>query len=455
MSKAKREYIQIVIVMCLAGGLVPFMGTSLNLALPHINSDLGLTAVTSSWLLTTYLLATAIFQIPCARLADMVGRKKIFVLGAFLFFISALLSGFATSGTELLIYRFVMGLGSAMIFATSVAILVSHTPDKNRGKALGINTAAVYGSLALAPIIGGFLTDYFGWTSIFFAAAGVGLITTLGGFFCVKDNWKAEKGSSFDYIGAALYAVALSSLIYGFSTLPQLSGFVFIGVGTALLITFGWYEKRQTDPVFNIKLFLKNKVFRMSLLSALINYASTFAVSFMLSIYLQYIRGFSATDAGLILIAQPLVMTFVTIKAGSLSDRRSPTMLATLGMGFVAVGLFFLSFLTLTTSFYLIIGTLLIFGLGFGLFSSPNSSIIMGSVDAADYGGASAAMGTMRLTGQSFSMGLAMMAFALTIGDTDFATVDPNKLMMAIRLTYGVSAILCAIGVYTSSIRER
>ncbi|NMA75084.1 MAG: MFS transporter [Bacteroidales bacterium] len=454
MEQNKKNYRRLVVVICLAAGLVPFMGSSLNLALPYINKELGLTAVTSSWLQTTYLLSTAIFQIPAARVADILGRRKIFLTGILLFCLSSLFSIFSTSGEILIFHRFMMGVGSAMTFSTSVAILVANTPETKRGKALGINTAAVYFSLASAPILGGALTQYLGWKSIFIASAIISFITLTGGIFYIKDEWKIKEKTSFDYWGSFLYAIGLFALIYGFSTLPSTSGCILTLFGALLLFFFGYYEKKQTDPVFNITLFLNNRVFRMSLLSALINYSSTYAISFMLSIYLQYVRGLSPQNAGLILVAQPIIMTFVTIKAGSLSDK-SPTLLATLGMFIVSLGLLSLSFLSETISLTYIISALVFLGFGFGLFSSPNTNIIMGSVTQKDYSGASASMGTMRLTGQAFSMGLAMMAFSFTIGNNAFESVDKSDLILATRITFIVSAILCLIGVYTSSVRKK
>ncbi|MFA6834495.1 MAG: MFS transporter, partial [Bacteroidaceae bacterium] len=235
MEENSKDYRKLVIVICLASGLVPFMGSALNLAIPYINKELELTAVTVGWLQTIYLLSTAIFQIPSARISDIVGRKKIFILGLLFFFLSSLFSGFSNSGTLLLIHRFIMGVGSAMMFSTSNAILVSKTPPQMRGKALGINTAAVYFSLASAPIIGGGLTQYLGWKSIFFASALISFIAMIGAVFYIKDNWKTDKQYSFDYWGATLYAIGLSALIYGFSTLPQTQGFI-LTLGGAFLL---------------------------------------------------------------------------------------------------------------------------------------------------------------------------------------------------------------------------
>lgn len=442
-------------IICLSSSLVPFMGSALNLALPYINKEFSLDAVMSGWVPTSYMLSTAIFQIPCARIADMVGRRKIFLWGVVVLTIFSVLSGLATSGTSLIIYRFLSGIGSAMMFGTSTAILTSSVPAERRGYALGTIAATVYFSLAAGPFLGGLLTQYFNWHSIFYVSALVSLIVAIGGFYIIKDDWKEEKKSKFDTVGAILFAIALSSLIYGFSELPRIEGFVLVGVGIVVILIFAFYEKKQEFPVFNIRVFLQNRVFRLSSISALINYSATFAISFMLSLYLQYVRGLSPRDAGLILIIQSIVQAAVSLKSGSLSDKMSATFLATTGMAILAVGLVGLCFIGETTSFYFLGGILVLLGLGFGIFSSPNTNIIMSSVDKKYYGLASATMGTMRLTGQAFSMGIAIMAISIMIGNVELSPAVHAELISSMRITFIICLVLCLFGVYASSAREK
>jgi len=431
------------------------MSSALNLALPEINRDLSIKATVSVWIPASYMLSTAIFQIPCARIADMFGRRKLFILGVFLFLIFSVLSGLAYSGTTLIIYRFLSGLGSAMMFGTSMAILTSAISKEKRGWALGINAAVVYFSLAAGPFLGGLLTESLGWHSIFFVAAAISLIVLIGSLFLIKEDWKIEQKQKFDTIGSLLYALGLSALIYGFSILPKDLGFALIAAGIIILSSFIFYEKKQEQPVLDIKIFITNRVFRLSSLSALINYSSTFAISFMLSLYLQYVRGLSPVEAGLILITQSIIQSFVSLFAGKLSDKISPSLLATLGMALIAVGLIALCFITETTALYLIALLLLLLGIGFGMFSSPNTNIIMSSVDVKHYGMASATTGTMRQTGQAFSMGVAMMAISLYIGNIEITPAAHDGLMKALKLTFIICAIFCLVGVYTSSTRVK
>lgn len=445
----------ILFVICLAASLVPFMGSALNLALPYINEDLSLNAVTSGWIPTSYLLSTAILQIPCARIADMFGRRTIFLWGVLVLTLFSVMSGFATTGVSLIVYRFLAGFGSAMMFGTSTAILTSSVPGEKRGQALGVMTATVYFSLAAGPFIGGILTQYLGWRSIFFVSALMSLIVAVSGYFIIKENWREPVKTRFDAVGALLFAIGLSALIYSFSEFPHVLAFVLVGVGILILLAFSWYEKRQEYPVFNIRLFLANRVFRLSSLSALINYSATMAVSFMLSLYLQYVRGLSPRDAGLLLIVQSIVQALVSLRSGRLSDKMSATFLATFGMAVIAVGLVGLCFISETISLYIIAAMLVLLGFGFGVFSSPNTNIVMSSVDKKNYGLASATLGTMRLTGQAFSMGIAIMAISWTVGNVQISPEVHTELISAMRITFIVFFVLCLFGIYASSIREK
>lgn len=441
----------VIFVICLANSLVPFMSSAINLALPFINSDLLLNANMASWIPTSYVLATAILQIPCARLADMFGRKRVFILGVFVFSVFSILAGFSTSGTMLIMWRIMTGVGSAMMFGTSMAILISSVPPEKRGWAIGIVTSVVYISLAAGPLLGGWLTAALGWQSIFYGAALVGIIVVIGSLLYIRGEWKDEKKTSFDFSGAMLYASGLFCLIYGFSQLPHWVGIGLMFLGVFVIFLFGKNQLNKESPLFDVNLFLKNRVFRLSNISALINYSATFAISFMLSLYLQYVRGLSPIEAGLILIVQSVV----SLLSGSMSDKISASKLATSGMGMIAVGLVMLCFVSGTTSYIYLIAVLALLGLGFGTFSSPNTNIIMSSVDQAQYSMASATTGTMRLTGQAFSMGIAMMAISLTMGDATLSSSMAWEIIRSLQVTFIICAVLCFFGVYTSSVRNK
>lgn len=443
------------VVLCLSAFLVPFMGSALNLALPQISEDFSMKAIELGWMATAYLISTAIFQVPFARLADLLGRKKMFISGVVLFSICTFLCGLSTSGIQLISLRFLSGLGSAMMFGTNIAILTSIFPKNERGKVLGINTSVVYFALASGPFFGGMLTHQWGWKSLFYVCAAIGLVIVISSFYFLKGEWTESKGEKFDYIGAFIYGTGLFGIIWGFSALPRLDGFLWVGVGIAAFIFFVYFERRSSYPVFNVRIFSGNKIFSLSSLSALINYAAVSAVAFMMSLYLQYIRGFDAQHAGLILIVQACIQSVVSLFAGRLSDRISASWLATVGMGITVLGLGGLFFLTVTTPLYILVILLALLGFGFGLFSSPNTNVIMSSVDKKYYGQASATTGTMRLTGQSISMGIAMMAISLQVGNQLITPEIYPLFMKSLHITFGICVMLCLFGVYASSFRIR
>ena len=456
MSHTRKQKYYILTIICLATFQTPFLGSALNLALPQIARDFSLNAVMLSWTVSIYLLASAVFAIPFAKLGDIWGRKKVFLLGTTGLVISSLLCTISTSDILFLTFRFLQGISSAMIFGTSMAILISVFSPKERGKVLGINTSVVYFSAASGPFLGGILTNYFGWQSIFYINAGVGILILIGLFVLMrKEEWIESNAGKFDGIGALIYGVGLSALIYGFSELQYSWGILLVISGLILLMLFAYYESRCKFPVFDVKMFLHNSVFRFSSFAALINYAATFGISFMLSLYLQYIKGFDAKTAGAVLIIQPVTQGILSVLAGRLSDKINAGKLATSGMLVIVVALLLMLLLNENTPLIFLVSALVVLGAGFALFSSPNMNVIMSSVEKQHLGFASATTSTMRLMGQSFSMGIVMMIISIVVGKIQLSADVHKQLMDSIHITFIVFAVLCTIGIYFSMIRNK
>jgi EmrB/QacA subfamily drug resistance transporter len=442
-------------VVCLSTALVPFTGSSINLALPYIAEELSMNAIALSWVITSFLLSSAIFQIPMGRLGDMLGRKKLLIVGVILFTLASIACAFAFSGSQLIIARFIQGFAGAMLFGMNMAIITSVFPPNERGKALGINTAVVYFSIAAGPFFGGIITHYWGWHGIFLVTAGLGLLALFGIFRFLKGEWIDAKGEKFDRTGSVIYALGLSAIICGCSVLPSISGFLLVAAGIVIFIFFVYYEKHQEMPVFNINMFLQNRVFRMSSFAALINYSATFAIGFMLSLYLQYVKEFNAQQAGLILVVQPVIQTVISPLAGKWSDKADAGKIATLGMAIIVLCLLAMLFLRPETPLYRLIVILIVLGTGFALFSSPNVNMIMGSVENRFLGMASATTGTMRLTGQALSMGITMMMISVFVGKTQISHDIYPLFIKCMHYTFGIFVILCILGVYTSMVRNK
>ena len=438
------------LVATIASFATPFISAAINIALPAIGTEFHTDAILLSWIPTSFLLVAAMFAVPFGRIADIHGMKKIFTYGMIIFTISSLLCAVAPSAIILIIFRIFQGIGSAMIFVTALAIITSVFSPKERGKAIGINIAAVYVGLSMGPVLGGFLTHYLGWRSLFYLLVPFGLLVIALVYWKLKEEWAVCRGEKFDLTGSILYSLMLVLIMYGFSTLPSTLGILMVIAGVLGLIAFVYWELRVDSPVLDMKLFFKNTTFAFSNVAALLNYSATFAVTFLLSLYLQYIKGFNPQDAGFILVAQPIIMVIVTPIAGRLSDKYDPRIIATIGMAIVTIGIFGFVFLTNTTSLEYIIISLLILGLGFGLFSSPNTNSIMGSVERRFYGVASATVSTMRLIGQTLSMGIALLIFALFIGRVEIMPQQYPALLQSIQIAFAIFSILCFIGIFAS-----
>jgi MFS family permease len=254
--------------------------------------------------------------------------------------------------------------------------------------------------------------------------------------------------------GALIYGPAILTLIYGLTILPGITGLILMAISVSLLFLFVKHEYDEKYPVFNVRLFFYNKIFRMSSAAALINYAATFPIGFLISLYLQEVKALDAQSAGLILIIQPVVQSALSPFAGKLSDKIQARYIASAGMALITIVLLIIAWrITPESSLTLLMILLGLLGMGFAAFSSPNTNAIMGSVDRKNYSMASAATGTVRLVGQSFSMGITTMMISLIIGDRAITPEVSGSLMKVIHLTFLLFAVLCAVGVYASMAR--
>ncbi len=445
----------ILLIIALSSFLPPFAISSINIALPSIGREFAMEAVLLAWVATAYILAATVFLLPVGRLADIYGRRRIFTYGILIYTISSLLSAVSTSAVMLISFRVLQGIGGSMMWGVGVAILSSVFPVEERGKVLGINLAAVYLGLSLGPFLGGILTQYFGWRSIFITVLPLGLITIVALFWKLKGEWAEAKGEKVDISGSVIYGLAIIALIYGLSLLPAMSGLVIVLIGLLGISAFVWWETKATSPILNMGLFRNNRVFAFSNLAALINYSATFAVTFLLSLYLQYTKGFSPQSTGIILIAMPVVQAAFSPIAGRLSDRVEPQKIASAGMGLTTIGLGLLACLDQNTAVVFILVSLVILGLGFALFSSPNTNAIMSSVDKRAYGVASAMVSTMRQIGMMLSMGIVMLIFSLYIGRVEITPEYYPAFVTSTKIAFAIFAALCLGGIFASLARGK
>ncbi len=443
----------ILVITCMAAFITPFLGSSINIALPSVGGEFNADPIMLGWVAMGYLLSAAIFVVPFGRIADIYGRRAVFITGLLIVVISSFLCGISNSLLMLIASRIIEGFGSAMLFGTSIAILTSAYPAKERGKVLGINVSVVYLGLSLGPFLGGTITRFAGWRYVYLLTMVYALLIVLVAMWKLFDEYRCAETEPFDYAGCVLYGAMLFALMYGLSLVPALEGAYWLVAGLIGLVIFIWWDMRHKNPVIKLRMFRNNVTFTFSNLAALINYSATFAVSFLLSFYLQNIMDFDSLSAGLVLIAAPVVQALFSPVTGRLSDRVEPRIVASAGMGLCVVGLALFALLTPETPLFMVIAGLMFLGLGFALFSSPNTNAIMSSVDRCDYGVASGMVSTMRLIGQMMSLGLAMFTFSIITGRVELEHVPDSLLMSSIKAAFVIFAVLCVVGLFASLAR--
>ncbi|MFZ2471123.1 MAG: MFS transporter [Methanothrix sp.] len=443
------------VIATLTSFLPPFMASSINIALPAIGAEFLMDAMLLGWVPTSYLLSAAVFLVPFGKIADIYGMKKVFFTGLFIFTASSLVAFFAPSSSILIFSRVLQGFGSAMIFGTGTAILVNVFPLQERGRILGINAAFAYLGLSLGPFLGGLLTHYFGWRSLFLINVPLGLIPLVLGLWKLKGEWAGAREDRFDLVGSAIYSLMLVAVMFGFSLLPAWQGAALVLAGAATFLLLIRWESGVACPVLDVRLFKKNRVYAYSNLAALISYSATFAITFLLSLYLQYIKGLEPDQAGMIMLAQPAMMAIFSPFTGKLSDKMEPRLVATAGMALTFVAVLAFVFLNGETSLIFIVACLIILGLGLALFTSPNTNAIMSSVESRHYGVGSATLATMRLVGQVSSMSFVMMVFSLYLGKVEITPQYYPQFLSSVKVAFAVFSALCVLGIFASLARGK
>ena len=440
----------VLIVTSIIGFIYPFMVSSINVALPAIAKEFAMPAVLLGWVTTSYTLVSAVLQIPMGRLADIMGRKKIFTIGLMIQLVATLLCGMANSPAWLIGARVIQAIGASMTFSTTMALLSSAVAPQARGKAIGTYMSIVYIGMSVGPFVGGVMTQHLplSWRSIFFLNLVLCLVLVVLIFWKLKEEWVDAKGERYDSVGAIAYSLSLGVLMYGFSNVVSTVGKVLIPVGILSISAFVWMESRVKSPVLNVDLFRRNTTFLFSNLATMINYGSTGAISFFLSIYLQTIKGISPQIAGLILITQPVIMVITAFISSRFTGHFEPRRVAAAGMASTCVGLALLALLNQDSALISVLGGLIMVGIGFGLFISPNTEVVMGSVDKRYLGVASGVIGTMRSIGGMVAMGTAIILFSIYLGSAQIIPQYFPAFITSLRMAFIVFSILCFVGIF-------
>jgi len=437
------------ILVALGAFLIPFMGSSLNIALPSIGDDLTGSLILLGWLPTVFVLANAAFLLPFGKLADIHGRKRIFTYGVAIYTAASLLAALSPTIQFLILGSFLQGLGCALIFATGTALLSSVYPADHRGAAFGFFITAVYVGLFLGPHLGGFLVQNLGWRSIFFFNVPLGLILLTLIFWRLKGEWTGAPDVKFDLLGSAIYIPSLAALLYGFTDLGNSIGQMIFIAGVVGFIIFFWRERVFPDPILRLEDLLK-RVSASSALALLFINISTTAMWTLLSLYFQDLLGLEPQITALIVSVEPLMVALLSPVVGRLSDQRENRIFTVSGMFVTTTGLLILSTLNLTTPLQITILGLVLVGVGIALFSPPATNIFMGSMKQANYGMASATLSTMIYAGQTLSLGILLFIISGFMGNVQVTPANYHLFLSSLSIAFLIFASFSGVGVVIS-----
>ncbi len=436
--------------------MTAFLGSALNIAVPSMGSDLGISAASTGWIISVYALVTSALSVPFGKVADSTSRRSIFLTGLLTMTVGSLLASVCGSFAAVMAMRILQSIGASMIFATNTATIVSNYPPAQKGKAIGMMTAGTYTGLSSGPVLGGIINHCLGWHGIFLLAGLVSLCALILGYIFLPRNRQTAAAGTGDIAGGILFIAMITLMMTGFSSAGTgAMAWLLLGAGAVLAVLFTAIEKRAANPLIDVRIFRRNPAYTLSNLAALFNYCATFGISYFMSIFLQTDMGFSSQRAGLILLCQPLVMALVSPRMGALSDRIAPWKLATAGMAVCGSCLVCFSFVRHGIPLALLVTLLLITGLGVSIFSSPNMNAIMSCVDRSHFGIASSILATMRTLGQTSSMCIITIIIHARLKNLPLQSASTQQLEGAMHLSFLLLAAICFTGMIMSMQRRR
>lgn len=400
-------------------------GSVVNTILPVVTDYFKTDVATIEWVVTTYLLVVSALLLSVGRLGDLRGNKGTYVAGFGIFVLGSALCGLSSSALFLILARGLQAIGAAMLFANSPAILTKNFPASQRGQALGLQGAMTYLGLTTGPFLGGWLTDTFGWHSVFFINVPIGLFAIWLSQAVIPRDAPTVQSEQFDLTGAFMFAVGLTALLFALDqghNLGWVSIFILGAFALSALVLglFTWVEKTVSAPMLDLSLF-RRRVFTISTISPILNYICVYSVLFLMPFYLIQGRGLSAAQAGLVLTAQPIVMALTAPVSGSLSDRVGSRIPTSLGMLIFGFGLFLLGRLSAASPLHLAVIGLAVCGFGTGLFVAPNNSALMGDAPHDKQGIAAGVLALARNVGMALGVGLTGAIF------NTYLAPDPNS----------------------------
>lgn len=450
-------------LVMLAVSIGTFMSTLdsgiVNVALPTIAEIFNASLTTLEWVVVAYLLTITTTLLMFGRLSDMTGGKKVYNIGFIIFIIGSALCGLATSALLLIVFRVVQAIGASMIMANAPGIVVRAFPESERGKALGLVGTVVAAGVTVGPAVGGVLVGQFSWRYIFFINVPIGIAGALMVHRIIPEQ-EYYRGQSFDFAGGATFLVGMLALMLGLSKGQDIGWtsstiLLLFLISAIFFAAFVHVEKRVAHPMIDLSIF-KNRMFTVGNVAGFISYSLMFA-TFILPFYLQDILGFKPTEVGLLLTPLPLMLSVVSPLSGHLSDKIGVRVPTTIGMLVVSAGMLWLSMLSHASTYLDLVIGLVLLGIGQGLFTSPNTSAVMGSVPRPKLGVAGGMMALVRNMG--FIVGVAMCVAIFTNRMDYYTALASNPSSHSTIFTssmsdvFKVGAAVAFAGVVISGIR--
>ncbi len=464
------EQKNILIVAVITSFITTFMGSALNLSIPAMEKEFNESAQNIGWVITVYMLVCSCLAVTFGKLADILDRKLILRTGIMIFAAASAAAVISRSMPVLLVFRGVQGIGASMIFSTNIAVLTAAFDEKEMGKTLGYATCATYVGLSLGPVVGGVLNHHLGWRSIFLTTAGVSALAFYFAMFrlsrekkTIRQEIQEMKMANIDIAGNGTFIAGVFMLMYGLSEIRE-KPFApwLLAAGVLALIAFAKIEEKDSAPLINVKTLKENPPYTLSNLAALLNYGATFAVSYLLSLYLQSIKEMTSQEAGFVLITSTAVMAIFSPVFGKISDKKSPFLLSALGMVLSAAASAALCFLKESTPIWQLLIILGVSGLGFALFASPNTNAVMSFVKKEDYASASALLATMRSGGHTLSMAVITLTLSFCTGDDAGSSAgsgavggaSADAIMQSIKISFFIFTLFCILGIFMAIKRK-
>ena len=442
-----------------AVSLALFMGTVdstiVNVALPTMVADFNTNFPTIQWVVLAFLLGLSVLMLSVGRLADMLGKKRIFLLGLVIFTAGSALCGLSPTAYVLIAARLIQSIGAAMLLALGVAIVTETWPSAERGKALGFSAGVISLGIVVGPTAGGLIINALSWHWIFFVNVPLGLLALIAVWRYVPPLTPKSNHEQFDFLGAGVFAVGLLALLLGL-TVGQTIGFgdprilALFGLAAVSLVLFIAIEQRVRFPMVDLNLF-RNLQFSLNLATGALTFVAIAAVVFLLPFYLELALSLPVAQVGILMASTPLVLAVLGPLSGSLSDRFGTRPVSVIGLAILTVGYLVASTMNATTTPLGFILRMLLIGVGMGVFQSPNNSAIMGAAPRNRLGIASGMLSMTRTLGQTTGIALlgALFASALSIyagQPTDISAASPEVISSALHDQFLLVAGLIGIG---------